>query len=228
MSGCWVVFDGPNAAGKSSALRAVATMLRNDGQEVVETREPGGSPLAEQIRALLLDSSNRMDTTTQLCLFNAARRSHLEETIRPNLAAGRIVLCDRFIASSYVFQSLDADGSSNGSDDLILAAHRLFCDDARPDLSIYFEAPLSVRRQRMSLRAGAPADRFEEYDDAFDVAAAAKFQACGRLLDNAYATIDGAADPETVARSAYEVIINHLSNGAARPTSGSQRMETSP
>ena len=208
--GAHIVLDGPNATGKSSAMKAVAGMLREAGHDVVETREPGGSPLAERLRAVVLDPSHQMDTTTQLLLFNAARRSHILETIEPNVAAGRIVLCDRFLASSLVFQSLQPNGQKDLDDEIILKAHELFCFDYRPDLSIYLEAPLAVRHQRIASRAGAPIDRFEEYGSAFDDAAAAKFTRCGPLIDNAFVTVDASASPEDVARAVYTAIDDHL------------------
>src|SRR3546814_13411927 len=97
----------------SSDLKSAAVRLRADGHNVIETREPGGTPLAENLRAMILNADNDMDTTTQLLLLNAARRSHIQQVILPNIAQGAIVLCDRFLASSLVFQSLNSDGTRN-------------------------------------------------------------------------------------------------------------------
>lgn len=208
--GAFILIDGPNGTGKSTAMRTAAEKLRADGYDVLETREPGGTPLAEKLRGLVLDSSNRMDTVTQLLIFNAARRSHIQEVINPNVEAGRIVLCDRFLPSSLVFQSLNPDGTPNLSDELILDAHRQFCFGRLPDLTLYLDAPLHVRRERIAGRAGAPADRFEEYESAFDIACAEKFQACVDLLPNASVTIDASGTPEAVAESVHGSIREHL------------------
>src|SRR3546814_15130793 len=106
-TGAFIVIDGPNGTGKTCALKSAAVRLRADGHNVIETREPGGTPLAENLRAMILNADNDMDTTTQLLLLNAARRSHIQQVILPNIAKGAIVLCDRFLASSLVYHSLN-------------------------------------------------------------------------------------------------------------------------
>lgn len=209
MTGTFIVIDGPNGTGKSSALKSAAARLRQDGFDVVETREPGGTPLAEDLRAMILNSANEMDTTTQLLLLNAARRSHLLQVILPSVAAGRIVLCDRFLASSLVFQSLNSDGSKNLDDEVILAAHKMFCFDIKPELSIYLDVPTQVRLGRIALRFEAP-DRFEEFGDAFEEASAAKFLACGNLIDNDFRIINADRPPAVVADAVYQAILQKI------------------
>src|SRR3546814_3097391 len=113
---------------------------------------------------MILNADNDMDTTTQLLLLNAARRSHIQQVILPNIAKGAIVLCDRFLASSLVFQSLNSDGTRNPDDAVILQSHAMFCFDLKPHLSIYLDAPPNVRLARISGRAGADLDRFEDSD----------------------------------------------------------------
>src|SRR3546814_2931490 len=119
-TGAFIVIDGPNGTGKTCALKSAAVRLRADGHNVIETREPGGTPLAENLRAMILNADNDMDTTTQLLLLNAARRSHIQQVILPNIEKGAIVLCDRFLASSLVFQSLNSDGTRTLDDAVIL------------------------------------------------------------------------------------------------------------
>lgn len=210
--GFWIVLDGPNGVGKSGAIAGLSAKLRALGYDVVDTREPGGSPLAEKIRGLILDSDNEMDSVTQLLLFNAARRSHLNATIRPALAAGKVVLCDRFLASSVVFQSLNSDGSPNLRDDFIIDTHERYCDGMMPDLSIYLDAPLEIRRQRLAGRAAQAAvkDRFEEYDDRFDLAAAEKFSRCGPILDRDFDYVDTTGSPEQVIEAVLAVALSRL------------------
>ncbi len=214
-TGAFIVIDGPNGTGKTSALRSAANRLRSEGHEIVETREPGGTPLAEEIRALILSSDNPMDTTTQLLLFNAARRSHIQHVILPNIEAGRTVLCDRFLASSLVFQTLNSDGSPNLDDQIILDAHRLFCFDLKPDLSIYLDAPTPIRLSRIGNRLDATPDRFEEYGNSFEDRSAAKFRQCGAMIDNEYQIIDAARDPFAVAEDVYQAIISKIHGDVA-------------
>lgn len=204
--GTFIVIDGPNGTGKTRALKAAATALRSQGYDVVETREPGGTPLAEELRAMILMSSNPMDTTTQLLLFNAARRSHIQSVILPSIEAGRIVLCDRFLASSLVFQSLNSDGSQNLDDQTILHAHELFCYNLKPDLSIYLDAPTAVRLQRIAMRIDGTADRFEEFGNAFENASSEKFRKCGNMIDKDYRIIDASQSPEQVAEAVLAAI----------------------
>src|SRR3546814_19289251 len=109
-----------------------------------------------------------MDTTTQLLLLNAARRSHIQQVILPNIAKGAIVLCDRFLASSLVFQSLNSDGTRNLDDAVIIQSHAMLCFDLKLHLRIYLDAPTHVRLAPISRRAVADLDRFEEYGHAFD------------------------------------------------------------
>lgn len=207
-AGCLIVLDGPNCTGKSLARTNVAKLLRQEGHDVVETREPGGTPLAEKIRSLILDSTNEMDTVTQVLLFNAARRSHIKQVIEPNVAAGRIVLCDRFLSSSLVFQSLNPDGTAGLDDQFILNAHAMFCDNLKPDLGIYLDAPAEVRQQRLLQRSssGGERDRFEEYELEYDEAVASKFRKVGAVVDRIYAIIDADRDPLIVASDIFERI----------------------
>src|SRR3546814_18071685 len=125
-TGAFIGIDGPNGTGKTCALKSAEVRLRADGHNVIETREPGGTPLAENLRAMILNADNDMDTTTQLLLLNAARRSHIQQVILQNIAKGTIVLCDRFLASSPGFHSLNSDGTRNLDAAVILLSPYIF------------------------------------------------------------------------------------------------------
>ena len=106
MKGKFITFEGADGGGKSTQVQLAATWLQQRGYEVVTTREPGGTVLAEKVRELVLDPALPLNTTSQTLLYLAARSEHVEKVIRPALAAGKIVLCDRFSDSTLVYQGL--------------------------------------------------------------------------------------------------------------------------
>ena len=159
MSGRFISFEGIDGAGKSSHVEALAAWLRGRGHEVLLTREPGGTPLAESLRELFLQ--REMDPLTEVLLVFAARRDHLQRVIEPALARGAVVLCDRFTDATFAYQ-----GSGRGFDPAVLAQLEAWVQQGRqPDLTLWFDLSPAVAAQR---RAGArPADRLEAEDLAF-------------------------------------------------------------
>lgn len=159
MSGRFVTVEGIDGAGKSSHLQALAERWRAQGQEVVVTREPGGTPLAERLRELVLNQP--MDALTEALLVFAARRDHLQQVIEPALARGATVLCDRFTDATFAYQ-----GGGRGFDLAVLATLERWAQQRRqPDLTLWFDVPPAVAAARRSA-ARAP-DRFESEDLAF-------------------------------------------------------------
>lgn len=159
MNGRFISFEGIDGAGKSTHIEALAARLRARGSELVCTREPGGTPLAEKLRDLMLHAT--MDPLTEALLVFAARRDHLNEVIVPALARGNTVLCDRFTDASFAYQ-----GAGRGLDDAMLRQLESWVQGTlQPDLTLWFDVPPGLAAQR---RAGArPADRFEQQDLAF-------------------------------------------------------------
>ncbi len=156
MSGRFVTVEGIDGAGKSSHLQALAERWRAQGQEVVVTREPGGTPLAERLRELVLNQP--MDALTEALLVFAARRDHLQQVIEPALARGATVLCDRFTDATFAYQ-----GGGRGFDLAVLATLERWAQQRRqPDLTLWFDVPPAVAAARRSA-ARAP-DRFESED----------------------------------------------------------------
>lgn len=133
----FVTFEGVEGAGKSTALKNMARELGQEGVDVLVTREPGGSGLGKALRTLLLDCNSRITPDAELCLFLADRAQHVAEIIRPALAAGKVVLCDRYADSTYAYQ-----GFARGMD---LGRLRLLNDAVtgglRPDLTLVFDVP---------------------------------------------------------------------------------------
>jgi dTMP kinase len=157
--GRFVTFEGIDGAGKSSHIEALAVWLRARGHEVVRTREPGGTALAERLRELLLHEP--MDALTEALLVFAARRDHLRRCIEPALARGATVLCDRFTDATFAYQ-----GGGRGFDPAVLAALETWVQQGRqPDVTVWFDLPPAVAAARR-LAARDP-DRFEREDAAF-------------------------------------------------------------
>ena len=162
MSGLFITLEGPEGAGKSTNRDYLAKRLREQGVDVLLTREPGGTPLAEQIRELLLTpSSETMAADTELLLVFAARAQHLAEVIRPALARGSVVLCDRFTDATYAYQ-----GGGRGLSTARIEQLEAFVQGSlRPDLTLVFDLPIEVGLARAAARGRL--DRFEQEGRSF-------------------------------------------------------------
>ncbi|MDH0336937.1 dTMP kinase [Metapseudomonas otitidis] len=162
MNGLFITLEGPEGAGKSTNRDFIASRLRERGVEVLLTREPGGTPLAERIRELLLAPSDEsMAVDTELLLMFAARAQHLDRVIRPALEAGQVVLCDRFTDATYAYQG----GGRDVSMARIAELERFVQGSLRPDLTLVFDLPVEVGLQRAAARGRL--DRFEQEDRSF-------------------------------------------------------------
>jgi dTMP kinase len=161
--GRFITFEGVEGAGKSTQIARAASHLRARGIEPLVTREPGGTPLAEKLRALVLDPEHApVGATAELLLMFAARASHVDEVVRPALAAGRCVLCDRFTDATEAYQ-----GGGRGMDPgWIRALAGIAHPSLAPDLTVVFDVPAAVANSRLALR-GAGQDRIESEDAAF-------------------------------------------------------------
>ena len=171
-SGLFISFEGIDGAGKSTHIEALASALTAQGREVVLTREPGGTPLAEQLRALVLHQP--MDALTEALLIFAGRRDHLQQVIEPALARGCVVLCDRFTDATFAYQ-----GGGRGFDRQVLSQLEAWVQGQasgalrQPDLTVWFELDPAIAAQRL---AGARVpDRFESQPADFFHAVAAGY-----------------------------------------------------
>ncbi len=162
MSGLFITLEGPEGAGKSTNREYLAERLREQGIDVLLTREPGGTPLAERIRELLLTPSREtMAADTELLLVFAARAQHLAEVIRPALARGSVVLCDRFTDATYAYQ-----GGGRGLSTARIEQLETFVQGSlRPDLTLVFDLPIEVGLARAAARGRL--DRFEQEGRSF-------------------------------------------------------------
>ena len=157
MTGLFITLEGPEGAGKSTNRDYLAERLREQGVEVLLSREPGGTPLAERIRELLLAPSDEpMAVDTELLLVFAARAQHLQQVIRPALARGCVVLCDRFTDATYAYQG----GGRGQPIERIAQLEQFVQGDLRPDLTLIFDLPIEVGLARAAARGRL--DRFEQ------------------------------------------------------------------
>ena len=173
MAGRFISFEGGEGSGKSTQARRLAEHLRNSGQSIVLTREPGGTPGAEAIRALLVTGNpDRWTPWSEACLVNAARADHLARVIRPALARGDTVICDRFVDSTRAYQ-----GAAKGIADAALCTlHALACGDTWPDLTIVLTIDPTLGLRRANARFDGE-DRFEAHDSDFHARIAEFFNA---------------------------------------------------
>ncbi|MFL2030040.1 dTMP kinase [Loigolactobacillus zhaoyuanensis] len=160
MAGLLITFEGPDGAGKTSALTELVPQLRQIArQPIIETREPGGNPISEAIRRIILDPQNTaMDKRTEALLYAAARRQHIIEKIRPALAADKIVICDRFVDSSLAYQGAGREIGVNAVGQMNEFATELLT----PDLTLYLDVPSELGLQRIAAHRQSQNDRLDQ------------------------------------------------------------------
>ena len=186
MPALFIIFEGGEGSGKTTQLKALLTHLRSTGRDAVETRDPGGTPIGKQIRGLLLDRENtRMGPATELLLYEASRAQLVHEVIRPALAAGRIVLCDRFTDSTVAYQ-----GYGRGLDlELIARLNALATEGLRPDLTFLLDLDPGVGLARATRRVTERQERHDRIE--------AEVLAFHQRVRTGYRAI-AAAEPERV------------------------------
>ena len=205
MPGRFLSFEGIDGSGKSTQARLLAEGLRAHGHPVVLTREPGGSPGAEEIRRLVLEGDpDRWSAETEILLFTAARRDHLEKTIRPALARGEVLITDRFADSTRMYQGLSR-GDLRATVDRL---HALMIG-TEPDLTFLVDIDPSVGLSRAIGRAGKE-QRFEDFGLPLQQAMRAGFLDLARTHPARFRVIDGARLPETVAAEILSLALAHL------------------
>ena len=197
--GTFISFEGIDGSGKSTQARMLAEVLRTEGHSVVLTREPGGSPGAEEIRALVLEGDpDRWSAETEILLFTAARRDHLERTIEPALRAGKVVICDRFADSTRMYQGLSRGNLRAKVDQL----HGLMIK-REPDLTILIDMDPDLGLKRALDRKGHE-ERFEDFGPDLQRRMRAGFLALATEFPDRFRVIDGGRPIDTVAGEVLE------------------------
>jgi dTMP kinase len=204
MAGQFWSFEGIDGSGKSTQARLLATALRQAGHEVVLTREPGGSPGAEDIRRLVLEgATDRWSAETEILLFTAARRDHLEKTIRPALARGAVVITDRFADSTRMYQGISRGDLGQVVDDL----HALMIG-VEPDLTFLVDLPAELGLSRAQSRAGTEM-RFEDMGLALQSKMRSGFLTLAAKYPR-FAVIDGTGTQDAIAAQIWAIAQTHL------------------
>jgi len=207
--GEFITFEGIEGAGKSTQLERLVDRVRGTGQELLVTREPGGTPLGEKLRGLLLDPSvGAMAAETELLLIFAARAEHLRSCIEPALARGAWVFCDRFTDASFAYQGA---GRGLGLEKVAVLEDWLQ-GDLRPDLVLLFDVPAQLGLERAVNRGKR--DRMENEDLAFFERARQAYLERARNQPERYRVIDGSADVEAVGAAVDEVWSEWVSRAA--------------
>lgn len=193
-----ITFEGVDGAGKSTHLAWFAETLRVRGLDVVVTREPGGTPLGEQLREMLLNQS--MSIGTEAMLMFAARLEHIEQVIKPALRAGKWVVSDRFSDASFAYQG----GGRKMDWDRLKQLEQWVHPDLQPDLTLFFDVPIEVARQRLA--NNATLDRFEQEQSEFFERVRAGYHRRVNENPQRYAVIDGAQSLDKVKLQLEEII----------------------
>jgi len=196
----FITFEGMDGAGKSTHLNWFADALRQRGLDVVVTREPGGTLLGEQLREILLNQT--MSIGTEALLMFAARLEHIEQVIKPSLSAGKWVISDRFSDASFAYQ-----GGGRGLDwDKLKQLEQWVHGDLQPDLTLFFDVPVEVARERLANNVSL--DRFEqEHADFFERVRAGYYRRVQEKPQR-YAVIDGAQTVNEVKHKLEEIVLS--------------------
>lgn len=207
----FITLEGIEGAGKTTQLQNIVAFLKTRGYECVTSREPGGTAIGAQIRAVLLNPDNGdMDAGTELLLYVADRVQHIRTFIQPHLAAGRVVLCDRYFDATLVYQ-----GYARGLDKtLITTLHRLVCDNLLPDITLLFDLDpvLGLERAWQAIDNGGRTPRetrFENEKLAFHHKVREGYLDVARMAPHRFKVIDAAGDVQAITR-AVEAVLGDL------------------
>ena len=202
LQGLFISFEGIDGSGKSTQTKRLAKRLQQDGHEVVLTREPGGSVGAEEIRALVLQGDpERWSAETEILLFTAARRDHLECVILPALSAGKIVICDRFADSTRMYQGI----SRGNLREIVDRLHDLMIP-RDPDVTLLIDMDPEIGLSRAKARS-TKEERFEDFGLQLQQTMREGFLTLAKEYSDRFRVIDGHGDADQVAEQIYAQII---------------------
>ncbi len=209
--GIFVTMEGLDGSGKGTQLELLSELLERFGFEMMHTREPGGSPIGEKIREILLDRGNReMAAETEALLYAASRAQHVRETIRPALEAGKLVLCDRFVDSSVAYQG----GGRNLGIDAVLAINAPALDGIRPDLTVYLDISHGEALRRRC--AASEPDRLEMESDSFHARVEEAYHQLVARDPDRFVVVNAAGSREEIAAEIADQVLRRLTEAEQR------------
>lgn len=204
----FITFEGGEGSGKSTVMKDVAARLTKEGYKLVLTREPGGTPIAEEIRNVILDKDNtKMDPRTEALLYAASRRQHLVEKIWPALERGEIVLCDRYLDSSLAYQG----GARGLGVDEVLSINMFATEGEYPDLTLLFDLEPEEGLKRIEKNKGREVNRLDLEKLEFHKKVRDNFHALAKKYSTRYVVIDASKPLNEVENEVYKIIKETIS-----------------
>ena len=203
----FITLEGPEGSGKTTAVEAAVNKLKEMGYEIVRTREPGGTPISEQIRNVILDKENTaMDPRTEALLYAASRRQHLVEKVWPAIKEGKIVICDRYLDSSLAYQG----GARGLGIDEILNINLFATENTWPDLTLLFDITPEEGLKRIAANASREVNRLDLEKLEFHHKVRDSFLLLAKRYPDRYVIIDASKSREEVAKATLEAITSRL------------------
>ena len=203
----FITLEGPEGSGKTTAVEAAVKALEAKGYQIVRTREPGGTPIAEQIRNVILDKANtNMDPRTEALLYAASRRQHLVEKVWPALKKGKIVICDRYLDSSLAYQG----GARGLGVDNILNVNLFATENTYPDLTLLFDITPEEGLKRIAANADREVNRLDLEKLEFHHKVRNTFLELAKRYPERFVIIDASKSREEVAKATLEAIMSRL------------------
>ena len=203
----FITLEGPEGSGKTTAVKAAVAKLKELGYEVVQTREPGGTPIAEQIRNVILDKANTtMDPRTEALLYAASRRQHLVEKVWPAIKEGKIVICDRYLDSSLAYQG----GARGLGVDNILNVNLFATENTYPDLTLLFDIKPELGLERIAKNADREVNRLDLEKIDFHNKVRQTFLDLSKRYPDRYVIIDASKSIDEVQKATMDAILARL------------------
>ena len=203
----FITIEGPEGSGKTTAVDTAVKELKKMGYQIVRTREPGGTPIAEQIRNVILDKNNTaMDQRTEALLYAASRRQHLVEKVWPALKEGKIVICDRYLDSSLAYQG----GARGLGIDNILNVNNFATEGTFPDLTLLFDLQPELGLARIAANANREVNRLDLEKIEFHTKVRNTFLELAKRYPERFVIIDASQSKEEVAKKTLEVMLSRI------------------
>ena len=203
----FITLEGPEGSGKTTAVETAVKRLTEMGYQIVRTREPGGTPISEQIRGVILDKANTaMDARTEALLYAAARRQHLVEKVWPAIQEGKIVICDRYLDSSLAYQG----GARGLGVENILNINLFATENTWPDLTLLFDLDPKIGLERISKNASREVNRLDLEELDFHNKVRNTFLELAKRYPDRFIIIDASKSQEEVAKATLDAILSRL------------------